>query len=61
MGNKAVRKDKWKLVAKSKGKWELYDLEADRTETNDLVERFPQKAKELISLWNAWAQKVGVK
>lgn len=61
MGNKAVRKGKWKLVAENKGKWELYDLEADRTETNDLVERFPQKAKELISLWNAWAKKVGVK
>ncbi|MBN1456356.1 MAG: sulfatase-like hydrolase/transferase, partial [Sedimentisphaerales bacterium] len=60
-GNKAVREGKWKLVAKNKGKWELYDLEADRTETNDLIEELPQKAKELISLWNTWAQKVGVK
>ena len=32
-GNRAVRDGKWKLVAKGvKGAWELYDMEADRTE-----------------------------
>ena len=37
-GNRAIRIGKWKLVAKgSKGPWELYDLEQDRTELNDLT------------------------
>ena len=31
-GNRAVRAGKWKLVLKHLGPWELYDMEADRTE-----------------------------
>ena len=31
-GNKAVRDGHWKLVQKWHGPWELYDIEADRTE-----------------------------
>jgi arylsulfatase A-like enzyme len=36
-GNKAVRDGKWKLVQKWRGPWELYDMEADRTEFHDVV------------------------
>lgn len=37
-GNRGVRLSKWKLVAKGEqAPWELYDMEADRTELNDLV------------------------
>ena len=35
-GNRAIRDGKWKLVMKLKGPWELYDIEADRTEQHDL-------------------------
>ena len=38
-GNKAVRDGRWKLVQKWRGPWELYDMEADRTELHDLIER----------------------
>jgi Arylsulfatase A and related enzymes len=31
-GNRAVRAGKWKLVSKYPDQWELYDMEADRTE-----------------------------
>ena len=34
-GNKAVRDGKWKLVQKWKLPWELYDMEADRTELHN--------------------------
>ena len=38
-GNRAVRQGKWKLVWGVTGKkWELYDMQADRTETADLAE-----------------------
>lgn len=55
-GNRAIREGKWKLVAKgSKGAWELYDLEADRTELNDLAAKDPDRAKGMADRWEAWA------
>ena len=59
-GNRAVRQGKWKLVAANKGPWELYDLEADRTELNDLVSTNPAKVEELKTLWETWAHRCGV-
>ena len=37
-----LRVGKWKLVSAYKGEWELYDLEADRTEMNDLARKVRQ-------------------
>ena len=63
-GNRAIRAGKWKLVSKwsepENNAWELYDLEADRTETNDLAEEHPDRVAELESMWDTWATKVGV-
>ncbi|MCM8536592.1 MAG: arylsulfatase [Lentisphaeraceae bacterium] len=60
--NRAIRDGKWKLVAKGlEGKWELYDMDKDRTEMNDLAEKMPAKAKELEDAWEAWAQRAHVK
>ena len=36
--------------------WELYNLKADPTETNNLAMEKPEKAKELASLWEAWSR-----
>ena len=37
-GNRAAITPRWKLVARGRrGSWELYDFEADRTETDDLA------------------------
>lgn len=60
-GNRAVREGKWKLVAKGvKGKWELYDMEADRTEMHDLAGREPARVKEMAAAWQAWAERAHV-
>ena len=55
-GNRAIRIGKWKLVAKgSLGPWELYDLDADRSELNDLTKKYPKKAEKMASQWEEWA------
>ncbi|MBI1900015.1 MAG: arylsulfatase [Planctomycetia bacterium] len=59
-GNKAIREGNFKLVAKHKGAWELYDLAADRTEMHNLAAKMPEKVKELSGKWQAWAARVGV-
>jgi arylsulfatase len=54
-GNKAVRDGRWKLVQRHKLGWELYDMDADRTEQSNLVGAHPDVAARLESAWNAWA------
>ncbi len=60
-GNKAARFDDWKLVAKHEGEWELYDLDADRTERRDLAKKRPSKVKVLAAKWDEWAKRAGVR
>jgi arylsulfatase len=59
-GNRAVRQGKWKLVSAHGGPWELYDLEADRTELNNLIDDHPDKAEEMKALYEAWASRCDV-
>ena len=59
-GNRAVRLGKWKLVARHKTDWELYDIEADRTELHNLVAQHPDKVGELTALYEAWAARCQV-
>ena len=59
-GNRAALDGRWKLVSRYPGKWELYDLEADRTEMNDLAAGMPDKSSRLLSDYNSWAQRCGV-
>jgi arylsulfatase len=57
-GNRAIRAGKWKAVAVDPaGKWELYDMEADRTEMRDLAARHPARLKEMVGQWEQWARR----
>jgi arylsulfatase len=60
-GNKAVRIGKYKLVSKwnkkRETKWELFDMETDRTEMNDLAEKLPEKVNEMSRMYKEWAEK----
>lgn len=38
--------------------WELYDIEADRTETNNLASRHPDRVKKLATLYADWDRRV---
>src|SRR5438067_6197300 len=65
-GSRAIRGGNWKLVeaapsmrergeAKTEheqlGSWELFNLAEDRTETNNLAAKTPEKVRELVDLW----------
>jgi arylsulfatase A-like enzyme len=53
----AVRHGKWKAVKRLKDKtWELYDLETDRTERDNIAAQFPDVVKYLDSKWQQWAE-----
>lgn len=59
-GNRAVREGKWKLVSRFPDQWELYDLEADRTELKDQASAQPARVKRMAGLYDVWAARVGV-
>lgn len=60
-GNAAVREGDWKLVRRDfDGAWELYDLKADRTELHNLAAAQPERAKEMLAKWEAWANRTHV-
>jgi arylsulfatase len=59
-GNCAVRSGPWKLVREHGRDWELYDMDADRTELTDLSRRNGPMTDKLARLHGAWAEEAGV-
>jgi arylsulfatase len=66
-GNRAVRTEKWKAVARAGLRnnlryqvvlpiehWELYDMEKDRTETNNLAAERPDVLRKMVQQWESW-------
>lgn len=70
-GNRAIRMGRWKLVAKLKtpmqftsedeNSWELYDLEKDPSETEDLASEYPGKVKKMAARWEQEAVRLKAK
>ena len=60
LGKYAVRRGDWKAVGSKKGRWELYDLKSDPTETKDLAAGNPERLADLKALWQAWAERCDV-
>lgn len=58
-GNCAVRDGRWKLVSAFPSTWELYDMDADRTELHNLVDREPEVVNRLAQAYQQWAKRVG--
>ncbi len=60
-GNRAVRMGYWKLVARGKqGPWELYNLQADRTERKNLAGLYPERVERMSALWRRYAERTNV-
>ena len=66
--NAFVRDGKWKLVGRGvsasggvvPSRWELYDIDKDRTETNNLAATHPERTKEMAGQWDVWANRARV-
>lgn len=62
--SRSVRDGDWKLVSITSegtaedGKWELYNLAKDRTETHDLSTRYPGIVARLTAEYDAWLKSV---
>jgi L-rhamnose mutarotase len=50
-GHRAIIAGDWKLVCQFEQPWELYNLQQDRSETNDLAAKHPEKVMELELAW----------
>lgn len=59
-GNSAIRLGQFKLVRQHSKDWELYDIEADRTELANLRGSNTNLEAELIAQYENWAHKTGV-
>jgi len=58
----AVRKGPWKLIHwYEDDSWELYDVVADISETQNLVEKYPRRVAEMRQLLEEWLKDVGAK
>ncbi|MCM8732447.1 arylsulfatase [Hephaestia sp. GCM10023244] len=55
-GNRAVRDGKWKLVARFRQPWQLFDMSHDRTETRDLAGTNPTRVIKMANQWDKWAE-----
>ena len=59
-GNRAIRAHDWKLVSQYPDSWELYNLAVDRTETNDLAKKYPERVELMKTKYERWAQRCNV-
>lgn len=70
-GNRAIRIGNWKLVSKvgeqmkfnpeDENAWELYDLERDPSETENLAAKYPDRVKKMAAKWEEEAVRLKVK
>ena len=55
----AIRRGRWKAIrTRGRGAWQLYDIEADPTETTDLASDRAEIVKQLADRFAAWRKRV---
>ena len=57
-GGRAVRTGDWKVSSLKNKPWELFNLAEDRTESNDLSAKYPEKVKQMDEIWQSWLKRV---
>ncbi len=56
--DRALRQEPWKLVSAKLGRWELYNMQEDRTELNDLSKVMPERVAAMEKEWFRIAEHV---
>jgi arylsulfatase len=59
-GHRALRMEDWKLVSRHGTPWELYRMDEDRTELNDLAAKDPARVQTMEKEYRQWAERCGV-
>ncbi|MES2497380.1 MAG: arylsulfatase [Pseudomonadota bacterium] len=63
-GRRAIRRDRWKAVwlrsPEGVADWQLYDLDADPGEIDDLAATQPAILAELVAAWDGYVAQVGI-
>lgn len=59
-GNCGVRRGRWKLVKKYGHAWELYDINSDRAEHENMAGQHPRLVAQLSVAYGEWASLCGV-
>lgn len=71
-GNRAYRIGPWKIVSEypgswktfypypEQGEWELYNMDNDRTELNNLAKKHPEILAKLVKEYQQWSKRLGV-
>ena len=49
--DRALRQGDWKIASAKKGRWELYNVAEDRTELNDLSQKYPERVSAMAAEW----------
>jgi arylsulfatase len=64
-GHDTIRDGGWKLYRQNKkgrkasqGEWELYNLKTDRTQQEDLAQKFPERVAEMEKKFNDWQKEI---
>ncbi|NNE93319.1 MAG: arylsulfatase [Verrucomicrobiales bacterium] len=58
-GNRAIRQRDWKAIwNQGTEKWELYNLKTDRTETENLASKHPDRLAAMARDWEKWEERV---
>ena len=58
-----ITDDGWKILQRPRDnefEWELYNLNADRTEMQNIAEKHPEKIREMVEKYKEWTQWSGV-
>ena len=50
--------DSSKRNSNAEMQWELYDMQADRTETNNVADKYPEIARQLSQAWKQWNKRM---
>lgn len=53
----AMRSGKWKIYRPAGSRWQLFDVEQDIGESNDVAGQNPETVKTLVEQWESWNQR----